>query len=168
MRSIDLEQLLMIAGDEAVELGETLHNLSRLISGSYELRLFLANPLVTPDSQKGVIAALFPEALPLFSQLVALIADHQLGGRFRSIADKFSQLVAKRFGLVYAQVESAFALTESEQAKIKKLLGGQIRLRLEPRPDLLGGIRVKTSDGRFLNDSFQGRIEQLREVMIGG
>jgi ATP synthase F1 delta subunit len=168
MKSVDLEQLLKIAGDEAVELSETLHNLSRLISGHHELRMFLGNPLVSPASQKGAIAALFPGALPLFYQVVGLLVDHQLGDKICPIAEEFSQLAARRFGLVYAHVESAFELTEREQAKIKEFLGGQVRLRLSLRPDLLGGIRVKTSDGRFFDDSFRGRIEQLREVMTSG
>ncbi|MFA4844205.1 MAG: ATP synthase F1 subunit delta [Candidatus Margulisiibacteriota bacterium] len=168
MRSVDLEQLLTIAGDEAIELGETLHNLSRLISGHHELRMFLDNPLVSPDSQKGAIAALFPGALPLFYRVVGLLVDHQLGNQLSSIAAEFSQLAARRFGLVYAQVESAFELTDGEQAKIKEFLGGQVRLRLSLRPDLLGGVRVKTSDGRFFEDSFRGRLEQLKEVMAGG
>ena len=168
MKSIDLEQLLTIAGDEAIELGETLHNLSRLISGQQELRMFLGNPLVSPESQKGAITDLFPGALPLFYQVVGLMVDHQLGDQLSAVADEFSELAAKHFGLVYANVESAFALTESEQEKIKKFIGGQVRLRLSLRSDLLGGIRVKTSDGRFFDDSFSGRLQQLREVMVSG
>jgi F-type H+-transporting ATPase subunit delta len=168
MRAVDLEKLLTLAGDEAIGLNESLHELARLVAGSHELRLFLSNPLVSPASQKGAIAALLPGASPLFYQVVGLLADHQLGDKFPAVAAEFSRLVAGRFGLDYAEVDSAFPLTESEQARLKKFLGGKVVLRLNRRPDLLGGVRIQTSDGRYFEDSFRGRLEKLNEVMISG
>ena len=47
-------------------------------------------------------------------------------------------------GITIATVETAKPLSEAVRQSVRKLLGGDVRLREEVRPELIGGIRIET------------------------
>ena len=57
----------------------------------------------------------------------------------RDIEDQLAQS-----GMTIATVETAKPLSETVRQSVRELLGGDVRLREEVRPELIGGIRIET------------------------
>ena len=72
------------------------------------------------------------------------------------LADRLKQ----ELGIVAAQVTAAQELTASQQADLKKSLGGEAELDVKIDPSLLGGLIVQIGSWR-MDDSVKGKLDRL-------
>lgn len=79
----------------------------------------------------------------IIEELAALIIEERrerdIDLLVRDIEDQLAQS-----GMTIATVETAKPLSETVRQSVRKLLGGDVRLREEVRPELIGGIRIET------------------------
>ncbi len=79
----------------------------------------------------------------IIEELAALIIEERrerdIDLLVRDIEDQLAQS-----GITIATVETAKPLSEAVRQSVRKLLGGDVRLREEVRPELIGGIRIET------------------------
>ena len=80
------------------------------------------------------------------------------------IAAQFELLKAQSEDIVDAQVESAFALSDAQQAELtttlSKKYGKTVRLDVRENPDLIGGVRVLVGDD-VIDASVRGKLQAM-------
>jgi F0F1-type ATP synthase delta subunit len=128
----------------------------------YQVRAFFENPLLLTENKKKAFARIFPGAAPFCRQLVGALFDEGLERTILPLAEKLTNLVAQRLNVTFANVTSPVVLTSAEQLRIKKLIGGQVCLRLTVDRNLIGGLKITTSDGRLLDGTLDGALERLK------
>lgn len=166
MKEIDIKKLFEVALDQVVNLEEGLFEFSRLLQGNYELKAVFENPQISKTKKKALIQQLYPAAPKLFLDLTRLIIDEGLEHTIISLSKRFTELVAKRLEINFVEVSSAYALTDQEAEKIKKLAGGKVYLRVKIDPGLIAGVKFLTSDGRLFDGTIQGAVERLKEELV--
>lgn len=77
-------------------------------------------------------------------------------------AGKVAVLEGVSAGSAAAEVTSALPLTDSEQAAVKKDLGGAKTVMFRVDPSILGGLIVRVGD-RIVDGSARGKLEGLRQ-----
>ncbi|KUM05194.1 F0F1 ATP synthase subunit delta [Chromobacterium subtsugae] len=80
------------------------------------------------------------------------------------IAAQFELLKAQSEDIVDAQVESAFAMSDAQQAELtttlSKKYGKTVRLDVRENPDLIGGVRVLVGDD-VIDASVRGKLQAM-------
>jgi F-type H+-transporting ATPase subunit delta len=165
MKEIDVKKLFELAGAEAVALTEGLYAFTSQLHGNYELAVFFENTSVPREQKKKMFADLYPEAAPTLKQLITLLIDEGLERSAGQLSEELTKMVSERLQIVFADVQTAFPLTDEERTKIETFVGEQAHLRVRLDPSLIGGVKIMTSDGRLLDGSIKGTIERLKEEL---
>jgi ATP synthase F1 delta subunit len=165
MKEIDVKKLFDLALDEVVNLEEGLYAFAGLVRGNYELRQLFENPLVPPADKKQAFARLFPEALPLFRDLVQLLIDENLAKSLIGLSEKLTRMVAARLKLTFVDLSSPYPLSDEQRQQVEKLIGSRAYVRVTIDPSLIGGIKFLTSDGRAYDGSLKGKLERMKEKL---
>lgn len=166
MKEIDLEKLYEITGEKAPLLEAELAELAKLLTREFELRTFFEDAAASKESKLKLLIEIRPELSELGRRLIGLLIDEGLAKSLIKIAERFTKLVARRTATVVAEVKTAYQLQDEERKRIAGWLGGQVRLREEIEPALIGGIRILTSDGKYFDGSLQGALENLKGSII--
>ncbi|OGB89755.1 ATP synthase F1 subunit delta [candidate division WOR-1 bacterium RIFCSPHIGHO2_01_FULL_53_15] len=166
MKEIDLEKLYEIAGKEALTIESELNSLAKLLVKNFELRTFFENATFSKEAKTKLLAEVMPGVSVLFRNLIGLLIDENMEKAAIKLSERFTQLAARKTGTVFAEVAAAAALSEGEKKKIVDWLGGQVNLREEIDPDLIGGVKIFTSDGKYFDGTLSGALENLKESII--
>lgn len=166
MKAIDLDKLYRIAGKKVFELENELHAFSGLLLKNFDLKYFFGDVSVPPENKKKLFSRLFPKASKLFKNLVNLLIKEGLTRKMTSLSDGFTRMVSQRKNVDFVDVISALPLTKDELSNIKSSIGENVRMRAFVDPSIIGGARIKWSDGRFLDVSVSGFLKQLKEEML--
>ena len=166
MKEIDLEKLFEIAGNRALALEAELNVFAKLLLKNFELRVFFENITNSKKDKLKLIAKVMPGSSGLFTGLIELLIDENLEKRFIKLYEGFVKIVSRKTGVVFADVATAYPLTDSDRKKIETWLAGKVKIREEIDPSLIGGIRIKASDGRYFDGSLSGALKNLKERMV--
>lgn len=164
MKEIDLEKLYDLAGSRAVALEEELYHFSRMLFHDFELKLFFENGAIPPANKKLLLPELFPRASSLFIDLVDLLIDEELFRRLGWLEREYSKLISRKTGTKLVEITSGREMSEDEKKMIGRSLEG--RLRFEDDPKIIGGIKIKWEDGRYLDASLAGILDKLKEEIL--
>lgn len=86
---------------------------------------------------------------------------------FTQCIGEFNKLYDEHFGMVKAEVVSAFELTDDERQSLKKALekkfAKKTELTFRVDKSLIGGFTV-TADGKIIDYSIKNRLKQIREM----
>lgn len=165
MIKIDINKLLEIAGQKTLELEEETSQLDRLLAQSFELKVFFEDSNVSQPAKLKLINQLLPKTLPLFQQFIALLIENRLEKKYHRLAGEITRRAAEKNNLVIAEVASAMPLTEGEKSQISQLLNKKVKVRAEIDQSLIGGLKFRTSDGRFFDGSLQNSLNNLKESL---
>lgn len=168
MEQIDVKQLFLAAAGQEIALEEALYAFSGVLTGNFELRFFFENPLLPPENKKKLVAGMFPDALPLFKDLINLLIDEGMEKQVVGMAEAFARMVSEKLNIIFVNVRSAYPLSEEEKKSIEKLVGSKMCVRVEIDPSLIGGFSFHTEDGRFFDASLQGSLDKLKKEIIYG
>src|SRR3989344_350864 len=166
MKEIDLEKLYEIAGKEALTIESELNSLAKLLVKNFELRTFFENATFSKEAKTKLLAEVMPGVSVLFRNLIGLLIDENMEKAAIKLSERFTQLAARKSGTVFAEVGAAAGLSEGEKKRIVDWLGGQVNLREEIDPDLIGGVKIFTSDGKYFDGTLSGALENLKEAII--
>ncbi len=148
------------------EVEDELFRFARSYESSEELRNALTDDQVPVEKRQAIVEDLLGgKATSTTAQLVSMVVG---SGRGRDLPAIVDQLVARAAGskdLDVAEVRSAIALSDDQQARLKAALenatGKSISLKTVVDPSVLGGV-VATIGDTVIDDTVRTRIDQLK------
>lgn len=162
------EALFKAAGPQAADASAWLDELAA-IAGQEQLQAFAADPKVRAEQVFDVITGVMKASLPEIGRnFLRTVIDNDRVAALPEIARQFRELVNAQRGVADATVESAFPIDAAQladlQGVLEKRFGRQLRLQVQLRPELIGGVRVVVGD-EVLDTSVKARLEQMRVAL---
>lgn len=162
------EALFKAAAAQAADASEWLDELAA-IAGQEQLQAFAADPKVRAEQVFDVITGVMKAPLPEMGRnFLRTVIDNDRVAALPEIARQFRELVNAQRGVADATVESAFPIEAAQladlQGVLEKRFGRQLRLQVQLRPELIGGVRVVVGD-EVLDTSVKARLEQMRVAL---
>ncbi|TSE24326.1 ATP synthase subunit delta [Tepidimonas sediminis] len=162
------EALFKAAGAHGPETAEWLEALAT-VAAHEQLLAFAADPKVTAQQVYDVVTGVLKTPLPPLGQnFLRTVIDNDRLRALPEIARQFRALLNAQHGVADARVESAFPIEGAQLQELKAVLekrfGRQLRLQVELRPELIGGVRVVVGD-EVLDTSVKARLEQMRVAL---
>jgi F-type H+-transporting ATPase subunit delta len=162
------------AGDEHAleEVIDQMEALGRLVDESPDLRRLLASPLVDVDTaQRATRAVLEAQGFGRIVQdFAGVVVSNRRLTALRRIIAAFAALVAEKRGLIVAEVETAYPLSDLQEQQLRARLieSGYSNVEIIKRvdPSLLGGLVVKIG-ARLYDSSLKSRLQRLQYAMKG-
>ncbi|MBM5792843.1 MAG: F0F1 ATP synthase subunit delta [Cyanobacteria bacterium M_surface_7_m2_037] len=133
---------------------------------SPELRQAMASPVLEVDAKKAALEKLFTDQLtPSFLNLLKLLADRQRIGVLDAVLDRMLELYREQRNIALANVTSATALSEEQQAELSKKVQAvagtdKLEIQVSVDPDLIGGFVVKVGS-KVIDASLAGQVRRL-------
>ena len=152
--------------NEADEVVDQAKAVLALWHESPELRKAMASPVLEVDAKKAVLEKLFSDQLtPSFLNLLKLLADRQRIGVLDAVLDRMLELYREQRNIALANVISATALNEEQQAELSKKVQAvagtdKLEFNLSVDPDLIGGFVVKVGS-KVIDASLAGQVRRL-------
>ncbi len=162
------------AGDEHAldQVIEQMEALGRLVDDSADLRRLLASPLIDVNTaQRAVRAVLAGQGFgKIVQDFASVVASNRRLGALRRIINAFAALVAEKRGMVVAEVETAYPLSDVQEQQLRARLieagYGNVDIIKRVDPSLLGGLVVKIG-ARLYDSSLKSRLQRLQYAMKG-
>ena len=139
------------------------------VAAEPQVRLFAANPKVTPEQVYDLFASVLKAPLiPQVGNFLRTVIDNDRLAALPEIAAQFRALKNAAAGSAEAQILSAFPLSD-EQLKellptLEKRFGCKLQARVEVDPSLIGGVRVVVGD-EVLDTSVKARLERMKVAL---
>jgi len=133
---------------------------------SPELRQAMSSPVLEVDAKKAALEKLFTDQLtPSFLNLLKLLADRQRIGVLDAVLDRMLELYREQRNIALANVTSATALSDEQQAELSKKVQAvagtdKLEIKLSVDPDLIGGFVVKVGS-KVIDASLAGQVRRL-------
>jgi F-type H+-transporting ATPase subunit delta len=147
--------------------------LASMMNQSEDLKLLINNPLNSRDAVGNVIAeiARASQFNDLTIRFLGVLAQNRRLNALEGIFIAFKRELQKRRGVVEAKVETAFALTVSQEEELKtaltKAIGSPVSLDLTVNNELLGGMTVIVGS-RMIDDSVRSKLARLQSALTSG
>jgi len=141
-----------------------------LLDQNRNFKLFLETPRVADRDKKQVLKKAFGDILPrpLLNFLQVVIDKRrqrilgEIGGEFRSLLDE--HLGRAHVTVVVARALDSDAIGHLSQ-KLSVLLGKEAIPHVRVKPEILGGVHLKTGDTVY-DGTLRRRIKQLRRQLV--
>ncbi|MFT7394687.1 MAG: F-type H+-transporting ATPase subunit delta [Candidatus Azotimanducaceae bacterium] len=148
------------------EVEDELFRFARSYESSEELRSALTDDQVPAEKRQAIVEDLLGgKATSTTTQLVSMVVGSGRGRDLPAIVDQLVQRAAGSKDLNVAEVRTAIALTDDQQARLKAALenatGKSISLKTVVDASVLGGI-VATIGDTVIDDTVRTRIDQLK------
>ncbi len=162
------EALFKAAGAQAADACGWLDELA-VVAAQPALLAFAADPNVRAEQVYDVIAGVLKAPLPEIGRnFLRTAIDNDRVAALPEMARQFRALVNAQRGVADAVVESAFPIDEAQLAELQGVLekrfGRQLRLNVQVKPELIGGVRVVVGD-EVLDTSVKARLEHMRVAL---
>ncbi len=147
-----------------------LERLAEALRESGELRALIANPEVSRDALRRVMAGLAEhlELSPLTRNFLGVLAENRRVSALPQIIRAFRTIASAQRGEVSAEVVSAHALSGEQvrelEHKLRAREGRTVKLTSRVDPDLLGGL-VVTIGSKRIDGSIRSRLTALGQAM---
>lgn len=160
---------LLVRAERDGQLDSTedeLFRLGRIVAGSNELELLLADPAGDAAGKVALVDSLIEgKVSPVTKTLVDQLVRNPRGVRVADGLAELADLAAKRRQRSVAHVRSAVALTAEQvdrlTATLTTIYSRPIALHVEVEPALAGGLTIKIGD-EIIDGSIAGRLAALR------
>jgi F-type H+-transporting ATPase subunit delta len=139
------------------------------LSGSPELYRFFADPVLSAEKKRRVIAALFgPRIHEVMASFLALLVDKRREPLFPDVARSYRDLRDAQTNVVRAEARVALPLPAAEmqrlQTALERLTGRSVRLNTRVDPTIVGGVVVRVGDTVY-DRSVANQLARLRNQM---
>lgn len=150
--------------------GEGIELVARLIDDDPRVRLFLETPRIADADRKDTVRRVFGDRIPrqLLNFLLVTIDKHRQR-LLRDIAAEYHALVDERQGREHVEVTVARPLDDATKELVGKrlsaLLGRTAIPHVRVKPEILGGVVVRTGDTIY-DGSVSRRMESMRRRLL--
>jgi F-type H+-transporting ATPase subunit delta len=153
------------------EVEDELFRISRVVAGSTELRVALADRSAPIESRAALIEGLLGgRVADETSRLVRQAVVAPRGRTFDRILEEYSQVAADRRSRLVATVIATVPLTEEQRSRLgsalARIYGHDVHLNVEIDPDIVGGIRVEIGDEE-IDGTVVSRLDDARRRLVG-
>ncbi len=158
----DTKQLDAVEGD--------LSSLEGMIADSDDLAALVTSPLARREEQARAFDAISQAAQlnDLTRRFLGVIIENRRLSSVAEIIENFRQLLSQHRGEVTAEVTSAHKLTAKQvtalQAKLKSMVGHDVRIDSSVDESLLGGLVVKVGS-KMIDSSIRTKLTNLQVSM---
>jgi len=141
-----------------------------LIAKDGRLKMFLNTPRIDSEAKKQVLRDALGNTVPRpFLNFLLITIDKRRQRLLPLINEEFQLLVDQRLNRERVEVTVARELEGGEReeltAYLTRLLGKEALPQVRIRPEILGGVVVKSGD-RIFDGSVQHRMENLRRRLL--
>jgi F-type H+-transporting ATPase subunit delta len=148
------------------EVEDELFRFARSYESSEGLRSALADENIPAAKRQAIVEDLLGStATSTTVQLVSMVVGSGRSGDLVPIIDNLVQRASAAKNLEVAEVRSAVALTEDQQARLRAALanatGKQVNLKVVVDPSVIGGL-VATVGDTVIDGSVRTRVDQLK------
>src|SRR5579883_941684 len=162
------EALMSVAQSKNLteQFGEDARSLLNLLSESEQLRNFLGNPFIQPETKKAVINQVLGEGANVyFRNFLLLLVDRRRILLLEPIFKRYLSLLRQLKQAVLAEVTSAVPLSEEQrQAVIEKVIAitnaREVELETKVDRELFGGVIIKVGS-QVIDASLRGQLRRL-------
>lgn len=157
---------------EAEALRGELGQMVAVIGAHPDLKALLANPAVSTERKRKLVAAVAERAhaSDLLTRLLAIMSERDRLELLPMVATAYVKMWNAHRGVVAAEAVSATPLDETQTRAVAKALaaatGREVDLQGRVDPRLLGGMLVKM-EGRTYDGSVRARLIALRRTLAG-
>jgi F-type H+-transporting ATPase subunit delta len=155
--------------DAAGALGKWSEMLGALALVAQDERVRAA--IADPNLSDAKVAGIFISILSLSGEaenFVRVLAENRRIELLPEIRAQFEALKNEREGVVEAEVESAFELTEAQVAdlvqRLEKKTGRKVRTKVQINKDLIAGVRVVLGD-KVIDASARAQLGALESAL---
>lgn len=135
------------------------------ISGSQELKDFLANPIIKIDIKKSSLEAIFTDIQPETVKLFQLLKENKRFEIMHAIAVQYNTIFDEKNGVQVAHVTTATAITSELEklvlAKIATFSDKKITIENTINPEIIGGFILRIGDMQY-NASVANKLQELK------
>ncbi|HCP40962.1 MAG TPA: ATP synthase F1 subunit delta [Cryomorphaceae bacterium] len=161
---------LAVEKNELDKVSVDVATLKAAVSGSRDLELLLASPIVKTDKKQAILNEVFKGAFsPIFEGFVSLITKNGRESILTAICEKFEADVLEHKGIVEAEVTTAVALTHTDKEKLvsslKTQLGKEVILKEYIDASTIGGMKLFVG-GYQIDNTVSGKLRALRNQLI--
>jgi F-type H+-transporting ATPase subunit delta len=154
---------------DAVE--DELFRTARVVAGSPELRVALADRSAPMDSRAALVEDLLAgKATDETRHLVRRAVVAPRGRSFDRTLEQYADVAADRRSRLVATVTATVPLTERQRERLgtalARLYGHEVQLNIQVDPALIGGIRVEIGD-ELIEGSVVSRLDDARRRLTG-
>ena len=145
------------------DLGAALHD-------SADLRALISSPIYTRDDQARAIGALAQKMgfSPVLANTLQLMSKNRRLFVLPQLVRQLQALIADERGEVTADVTSAIALNDDQQARLRDTLarksGKKVKLNTRVDEALIGGMIVKLGS-QMIDSSVRSKLASLQNTM---
>jgi len=148
------------------EVEDELFRFARSYESSDELRNALTDERTPVEKRQAIVEDLLDgKATSTTVQLVSMVVGSGRGRDLPAIVDSLVQRASSAKQLDVAEVRTAVALSDDQQARLKAALenatGKQLNLKTVVDPTVVGGV-VATVGDTVIDDTVRTRIDQLK------
>jgi len=152
------------------EFDDAMQTVAVLLDENPDFHLFLVTPRIPVDDKKRVVREVFAARIPRqVVNFVLLAIDKRRQRLLRLIASEFSVLVDEHLGRAHVDVSVARPLDDATTDEIAKrlsaLLGKTAIPKVRVKPELLGGIVVRSGDTIY-DGSLRRRLDRMRRQLL--
>ncbi|MDZ4699636.1 MAG: ATP synthase F1 subunit delta [Rhodothermales bacterium] len=136
---------------------------------SSELARFFADPILSAEKKRAVIATLFgPRVHAVTARFLALLVEKRREYLFLEVARSYRALRDDQMNVVQADARVALPLEVSEEKQLRdaleRLTGRTVRLKTHLDPTILGGVVIRVGDTVY-DRSVLNQLSQLRDQL---
>jgi F-type H+-transporting ATPase subunit delta len=143
---------------------------ARLLEEDPKFRLFMDTPRIDDEDKKAVVRKAFGEALPAHVvNFVLVTIDKRRQRLLRAIASEYLELLDAHLGRAHVQVTVARPVDDATRQmitdKLSVVLGMQAIPHVRVRPEIIGGLIVRTGDTIY-DGSIRRRLDGMRRALL--
>jgi F-type H+-transporting ATPase subunit delta len=157
--------------DEASALGawsEMLAGLA-LVAEDGRVRAAASDPRLSDAQRAGVFISVLGGRLSgEVENFVRVLAENDRLGLLREIREQFEMLKNEREGVIEAEVQSAFELSDAQLKdivqRLEKKTGRKVRAHVSVDRELIGGVRIMLGD-KVIDGSARAQLAALETAL---
>jgi F-type H+-transporting ATPase subunit delta len=155
-------------GTALAKWAEMLASLA-LVAQDARVRAAISDPNLSDDQVAGIFIAILAGKLSAEGEnFVRVLAHNKRLELLPLIREQFEALKNEREGVVLAEVQSAFELTEAQVAdlvqRLEKKTGRKVRTRVMVDKELIGGVKVLLGD-KVIDGSARAQLAALETAL---
>lgn len=156
--------------DAVEEYDAAIETIARLVDENPRFRLFLETPRIDPADKKATVRKVFGDRLPRrVVNFLLVVIDKRRQRLLRAIAREHHLLVDEHLDRVHVDVTVARELDEDGAgeltSRLSRLLGRRAIPHFRTKPEILGGVVVRTGDVIY-DGSLRRRLEGMRRTLL--
>ena len=158
---------LAIEQKQFEEVAEEMRSIQKALFSLPELRMFVANPVLSKEAKKQVVEAIFKKKIsPLMFNFLLLLIEKKRLNVLSAICDVFDEFYMEHKNIVDLRITSVYPVDDKQlkaiYAKISERFQKQVRPSVTTDIDLIGGIKLRIQDVVY-DFSFKSQLKKFHQ-----